>query len=131
MPFKPEIDGIALGLATVPVLAAFFLWGQLPAELAVHWSGGQPDGYLPKPLGTVGLLALAAGAIGFLRLAPDRLTSTPGGEDLTVLFLGVVFGWVETIVLVWNLGFRFPVEWAVLPVLILTAGLVVLGTWLR
>ena len=131
MPFSRRIDGLAIGLATLPVLAALALWPALPAELAVHWSGGQPDTYVGKALGTVGLLALAAGTIAFVRLAPDRLTSTPGGEDLTVLFLGVTFAWAESVVLLWNLGHRFPVGWSVLPILVLAAGLVAFELWWR
>ena len=131
MPFSRQVDGVALTLVALPILAALFLWPQLPADVAVHWSGGQPDTYVGKALGTVGLLALAAGTIVFVRLAPDRLTNTPGGEDLTVLFLGVVFAWAESVVLLWNLGHRFPVGWAVLPLLVLAAGLVALEAWWR
>ncbi len=131
MPFNRQVDGVALTLVALPILAALFLWPQLPADVAVHWSGGQPDTYVGKALGTVGLLALAAGTIAFVRLAPDRLTSTPGGEDLTVLFLGVTFAWAESVVLLWNLGHRFPIGLAVLPLLLLAAGLVAFERWWR
>jgi len=131
MPFSRRIEGVALGLVSLPSLVALVLWPQLPAEMAIHWSSGEPDTFVGKPLGIVGLPALAAGTIAFVRLAPDRLTSTPGGEDLSVLFLGVVFAWVESMVLVWNLGARFPVAWTVFPILVLAAGLVVLEGWWR
>jgi len=124
------IDSFAIGLATLPLLAAVLLWPELPAEMAVHWSGGQPDSYIAKPVATVGLYGLAVGSVVFVRLAPDSFTSTPGGEDLTVLFLGVIFAGVQGLVLAWNLGFRFSVELAVVPILVLTGLLLAVAYWL-
>ena len=70
-------------------------------------------------------MARRVGTVAFVRLAPDWATSTPGGDDIGVIFLGVVFAWAQGIVLVWNLGYRFDVGLAVVPVVVLAGLLVV------
>jgi hypothetical protein len=131
MALERQIDAIAIGLAAIPIAAAILLWSVLPAEMAIHWSGGTPDTYVAKPLATLGLFAFAVGTIVFVRVAPDAITNTPGGTNPSVLFLGVVFAWAEAIVLAWNLGLRFSVELALVPILILTASLLVYAFWWR
>ncbi|MEF8772166.1 DUF1648 domain-containing protein [Halodesulfurarchaeum sp.] len=131
MTLQRQIDGIAIGLAAIPIIAAILLWPVLPAEMAIHWSGGSPDTFVAKPLATLGLFAFAVGTIVFVRVAPDWITNTPGGESLSVLFLGVVFAWVETIVLAWNRGLRFSVELALVPILVLAVGLLGYAFWWR
>ena len=124
VPSTRSIDIVAVGTMALPLVAAALLWGSLPAEMAIHWSGGAPDTVVSKPLATVGLFAFGAATVAFVRVAPDSVTSTPGGTTLSVLFLGVTFGWVQTTVLVWNLGYRFDVGLALVPILA-TAGLLV------
>ncbi len=124
-----RIDAVALGLAAIPVATAVLLWPELPAEMAIHWGPEGPDTFVSKSLATVGVFAFTVGTIAFVRLAPDSLTSTPGGEDVSVLFLGLVVGWVEGIIVVWNLGLRFSVEFALLPILVLTVGLLAYAFW--
>jgi hypothetical protein len=123
-----RFDVTAIGLMALPTLAGLVLWDALPARLAIHWSGGQPDSYLAKPLAVFGLFAFGVGTVLFVRYAPDSVTSTPGGEDLAVLFLGGVFAWAQGLVVVWNLGYRFNVGLAVVPVLV-AAGLLVWYTY--
>ncbi|TKX67628.1 DUF1648 domain-containing protein [Halorubrum sp. SP9] len=119
-----SIDAVAVGTMALPLVAAALLWGSLPAEMAIHWNGETPDTVVAKPLATVGLFAFGAASVAFVRIAPDSATSTPGGTTLSVLFLGVTFAWVQATVLVWNLGYRFDVGRAALPILAL-AGLLV------
>ena len=124
MPPIRRADRIAVGLVAVAALAGLLAWPSLPDQVAIHWSGGSPDRYVAKPLAVLGLPALGAAAVAFTRLAPDSLTNTPGGDDATVLFLGVVFVWVQGVVILWNMGWQFNVGVAVAPVLVL-AGLLV------
>jgi len=124
VPSKRSIDALAVGTMALPLVAAVLLWGSLPAEMAVHWSGGTPDTVASKPFATVGLFAFGVATVAFVRIAPDSVTNTPGGTTLSVLFLGVTFGWVQTMVLVWNLGYRFDVTLALLPILAVAALLV-------
>lgn len=126
-----QIDAVAVALAALPVAAAALLWPELPAEMAIHWGPGGPDTFVSKPLATFGLFAFAVGTIAFVRLAPKTLTNTPGGTNPTVLFLGFVFAWVEGMVVVWNLGIHFPVELAVLPILVFAGVLVAYSYWWR
>ena len=120
-----RFDLLAVALMAIPAVAALLVWDALPAEMAIHWNAaGTPDNTAAKPLATFGLPLFGAATVAAVRLLPDSLTSTPGGETVTILFVGVVFAWVETLVLGWNLGYRFNVTLATLPVLVVAAGLV-------
>jgi uncharacterized membrane protein len=121
---RRRADAAALGLLAAAAVAGALLWPSLPDQMAVHWSGSRPDTFVPKPAGVLAVPALGAAAVAFVRLAPAALTSTPGGEAPTVLFLGVVLAWVQGVVYAWNLGYRFDVSLAVVPVLV-GAGLLV------
>ncbi|MFB6109267.1 MAG: DUF1648 domain-containing protein [Halodesulfurarchaeum sp.] len=124
-----RIDAFAVGLVAAVTAVGVLCWPALPESVAIHWSGGSPDTFVSRPLATLGLFGFAVGTIAFVRLAPDSLSNTPGGENPTVLFLGVVFAWVEAIVLLWNLGFDFSIELAVLPVLVLAGLLLAYAAW--
>lgn len=118
------VDITAIGLMAAVTAVGVLRWGQLPSELVVHWSVGQPDTAVAKPLAIFGLFAFGVLTVLFTRFAPDSWTNTPGNTDLTVLFLGVVFAWAQGIVIVWNLGHRFNVLLAVVPILLLALVLV-------
>ena len=119
------VDAVAVGLMALPVIASLALWSRLPAEFAIHWSGSTPDSFVSKPVATVGQFVFGVALVVAIRVLPDSMTSTPGGSNLSVLFLGVVFAWVQSTVLVWNLGYRFNVTASVVPIVILAALLVV------
>ena len=120
-----RFDLLAVALLAIPAVAALLVSDSLPAEMAVHWNAaGTPDNAVAKPLATFGLPLFGIATVVAVRLLPDSLTSTPGGETPAILFVGVVFAWVETLVLVWNRGYRFNVTLATLPVLVLAAGVV-------
>ena len=120
-----RFDLLAVALLAIPAVAALLVWDALPAEMAIHWNAaGTPDNAVAKPLATFGLPLFGAATVAFVRLLPDSQTSTPGGETVSILFVAVVFAWVEGLVLAWNLGYRFNVTLATLPVLVLAAGLV-------
>ena len=120
-----RFDLLAVCLMAIPAVAAVVVWNSLPTEMAIHWNAaGMPDNTVSKPLATLGLPLFGVATVVAVRLLPDSLTSTPGSETPAILFVGVVFAWVETLVLVWNLGYRFNVTLATLPVLVLAAGLV-------
>mgnify|MGYP002760389080 FL=1 len=120
-----RFDLIAVALMAIPAVAALLVWDALPAEMAIHWNAaGTPDNAVAKPLATFGLPLFGAATVAFVRLLPDSQTSTPGGETVSILFVAVVFAWVKGLVLAWNLGYRFNVTLATLPVLVLAAGLV-------
>ena len=119
------VDVIAVGLMTLPLVAGLALWSQLPAELAIHWSGSTPNTFVAKPVATVGLFASGVVLVVAIRILPDSATSTPGGPNLSILFLGIVLAWVQSTMLIWNLGYRFNVTVSVIPIVILAALLVV------
>lgn len=122
---KRRVDLFAVAVMAIPAVAAVVVWDTLPAEMAIHWNAaGTPDNAVAKPLATFGLPLFGAATVAFVRLLPDSQTSTSGGETVSILFVAVVFAWVQTLVLAWNLGYRFDVVLATLPVLVGAAGLV-------
>lgn len=120
-------DIIAVGLMAIPFIVALLVWADLPSMMAIHWSGTSPDTYVSKPLATIGIFTFGAATVLFVRLAPDSFVNTPGGKDLTVLFLGVIFAIVQTMIIAWNLGARFDVRLAIAPILVLAGVLVVVS----
>jgi len=120
-----RFDLLAVRLLLLPAVGALLVWDALPAEMAIHWNAaGTPDNAVAKPLATLGLPLFGVATVVAVRLLPDSLTNTPGGDTVSILVVGVVFAWVETLVLVWDLGYRFNVTLATLPVVVLAAGLV-------
>ena len=118
-------DLFAIGLIGLATGVGIFLWPTLPSKMVIHWSGGAADTVVTKPLAVLGLPAFGIGTIGFVRLAPRSITNTPGGVNATVVFLGLVFAWLQGLVYVWNLGYHFNVGLAILPIVLL-AGLLVM-----
>jgi uncharacterized membrane protein len=127
---RRRADAVAVGLLAVAAVAGLVLWPSLPDQMAIHWRGSEPNSYVGKPVGVFGLVALGVAIVAFARLGPDSVTSTPGGVGPTVLFVGVVIAWIQAVVLAWNLGYRFDVALAVIPVLV-GAGLLVAYTTTR
>lgn len=72
--------------------------------MAIHWSGGVADSVVAKPLAVLAIPAFGLLTVGATRLLPDSLTNTPGGENVTVVLVGVVFGAAETLILLRNWG---------------------------
>lgn len=121
-----QIDLIAVSLMAVGTVFGLLFWADLPSQLAIHWGpGGSPDSFVSKPAAIFGLFALGVGIVALTRLAPDSMTNTPGGENASILFVGLVFAWLQGMVVVWNLGYRFDIWLGVLPILVM-AGLLVL-----
>src|SRR5262245_1940754 len=66
---RADVLGLAL-IGGVVVLAAT-LYGRLPATVPTHWNwAGQPDGFLPKPLGAFLLPLVAAVTWAVLAVLP-------------------------------------------------------------
>lgn len=124
------IDIVAVGVMGMPVIVALVVWASLPQMMAIHWSGTSPDTYVRKPLATIGIFAFGAATVLFVRIAPNSLVNTPGGKNLTVLFLGVIFALVQTMIIAWNLGARIDVRLAIVPILIL-AGVLLFVSYRR
>jgi hypothetical protein len=122
-----RLDLFALALVAAVTLVGVAVWPRLPTRLAIHWQGATPDGYAAKPVALFGTTLLGLGAIAAVRLAPAWATSTPGGENLTVLIVGLTISWAQAVIVVWNLGYRFDVTLAVLPLFAAVGLLVVVG----
>jgi len=110
-----DLDGGDL-LAVVPLVASLaaglLAYPALPAEMAVHFSGGGPDQFVSKSVG-VWLVP----AIGLAAVAVTRRQAHYSGLFRAVV-LGFV-GWVVALahgyVLLWNLGYQFSSLIVVVP----------------
>ncbi|MFB6071612.1 MAG: DUF1648 domain-containing protein [Halobacterium sp.] len=122
---RRRANRVAVGALAAAAVAGLLLWPELPERMAIHWgSSGTPDNYVSKPVGVLGLPALGVAAVAVTRLAPDRATNTPGGENVAILFVAGVIAVVQGAVYAWNLGYRFDVWLVTVPVLAAAAALV-------
>lgn len=125
MDVSRRVDLVAIGMIAVTTAVGVYFWTDLPAQLAIHWgASGSPDTVVSKPLALLGIFLFGAATVGFTRIAPPSLTNTPGGPDVAILFVGLVFAWVQGTIIVWNLGYRFDIGLAVVPILVLAGALV-------
>jgi len=66
---------ISLACALVALLLAGWYWPDLPQPMPVHWSGGQPDGFMPTLYGVLllpGLIVVVAILLHGVRLIDPR-----------------------------------------------------------
>lgn len=123
-----DLDGADL-LAVVPLVASFaaglLAYPALPAEMAVHFSGGDPDQFVPRSVGV-----WLAPAIGLAAVAISRRQSEYSGPFRAVV-LGFV-GWVVALahgyVLAWNLGYQLSSLVVLVPAVGGSLAVVLLGT---
>jgi uncharacterized membrane protein len=120
-------DLVATGLLVASVLAGLVLWNDLPAEMAIHFdAGGTPDNYVSKSLGILLGPAIGLGAIAFTRLSVRADPSAdPKVAAGAVYFVGGLVAYVQALVLAYNLGHRFSMTRALVPVFVAAAVLVV------
>jgi uncharacterized membrane protein len=115
---------VSLGVVAVTAVASVVVYPNLPQEMAIHFdSGGQPDSYLPKPLAVVFLPALAVGFTALFAVIP-RLD--PLGEnfaeferyyDLIAVVTVAILGYVQALILAYNLGYAFRIQQVLAPML--------------
>ncbi|MEF8880894.1 MAG: DUF1648 domain-containing protein [Halapricum sp.] len=120
-------DLVATGLLAATALAGVVLWNDLPAEMAIHFdASGTPDNYVDKPLGVLLAPAIGFGAIWFTRLSARADPSAdPRVIAGAVYFVGGLIAYVQALVLAYNLGHRFSMTTALVPVFVASAVLVV------
>lgn len=115
------------GIVLLMTLAAALVYPRLPERMAVHFSaGGQPDGYLARPLAVALLPGVAATVLVLFKIVPaiDPL----GGNierfqryyDFFVGFAAGILAYVHGLVLAYNVGYRFDMTTVVVPLLAVT-----------
>jgi hypothetical protein len=129
MRYRRRVNWLAVASLAAASLVGLVLWSSLPGQMAIHWgANGSPDNHVAKPLAVVGLPTVGVASILFVRLAPDSLKNTPGGEDRSVLFVAGVFTLLQGTIYAWNLGHRFDIWLVVAPILLGTAVVVAVST---
>ena len=124
-------DSLALGISALASLFGIALWPQLPAEVAVHFSGsGTPDNYVPKAVGVALLPAIMLATLLVLNVstAVDPPSNPQTGPVITVAttaFLGAV----HVAVLAWNAGYPVPLDGLLVGSLVFGALLVGYTLW--
>lgn len=128
-------DLAGLGIVGLTAILSVVAAPQLPDQMAIHFdAGSQPDSFVAKPLGLAFAPLLAAGLVVLFRILP---AIDPLGKNfadfqryydlIAVEAVGVV-AYVHVLIVLWNLGYRFDVTQAIVPVLAVTyyvAGLVI------
>lgn len=120
-------DVVGSVIVLVSVVASVVASPELPAELAIHFdASGTPDTVVSKTLGLALMPLIGAGVVALFRVLP---AIDPLGENVAefqryydlvaVVTVGVV-AYAHAVVLVWNLGYRFDVTQAIVPVLAVT-----------
>lgn len=128
-------DLIGIGIVVLMAVVTAAVYAQLPEQVAIHFDdSGQPDNFLAKPLGVALLPAVGVGVVLLFRLLPavDPLGANVSAfrryYDLLAVVTVAVLAYTQGLVLAYNLGYRFDVLQATVPVLTVVyyvAGLVV------
>lgn len=119
-------DRIAGGLLIVAALVGIAFWDALPAEMAIHFGpGGEPDSYVPRAVGVVltPVIGLAAITIARISIRADP-TADPRIGAGAIYFVAGVVSYAHALVLAYNLGHRFSMTAALVPVFLAAAVLV-------
>ena len=114
-------------LAEVAVVAVTALVGlafldQLPAEVAIHFGpGGSPDDYAARSVALALIPALQVGMIALFAVLPrldplgENIRQFARAYDGFVLALLGFLGYVHALVVLWNVGYEFPITMALAP----------------
>ncbi|MFD1515516.1 DUF1648 domain-containing protein [Halomarina rubra] len=121
------VDHLGVVLAALTVGLGIALWGDLPAEMAIHFdTGGEPDNLVPKPVAVVLVPALMVGVLGIMNTAARAdPPASPRVFRVTKLWTLGILAYVHGYVLAWNLGYELPPSVVLGPVLGSAAVLVV------
>lgn len=125
MQYRPS-DAIGVVLLLIAGLAGVIVWSSLPAEMAIHFdASGTPDNFVPKSVAVFLTPAIGLGSIVFMRAVAH---ADPSADQRTlsaaVVFVGGVIAYVQGLVLAYNLGYRYDMTLALVPVFLGTAILV-------
>lgn len=102
--------GWAAGILTVSVLVTIYLYPRLPSELAVHWSGGQPDGYMSRFWGAALLPLIIVGVVGLFAVLPridplrENIQEFKEYYGRFFVLLAGFLAYLQFVVLAFNLG---------------------------
>ena len=112
-----DLDGgdlVALAPLVASLVAGLPAWPALPAEMAVHFSGGQPDRYMPRSVAVWLVPAIGLAAVAVVR---QRAQDAPAFRAAVTGFVGWVVAIAHLYVLAWNLGVRVSTLVVLVPAL--------------
>ncbi|WP_396612873.1 DUF1648 domain-containing protein [Haloferax sp. S1W] len=109
---------VGVGLFVATAVVSLALLPLLPAEVAIHFGlGGEPDSFVSAPAGV-----LLLPGIGLATLVATRATGSLGiGTSAPPVFdplLATFLGYVQALVLAYNLGMQINVSMALAPALV-------------
>ena len=111
-----------IGLVAVTALVGLAVLDQLPAEMAIHFGlSGTPDDYASKPIAFVLLPALQVGMVALFAVLPridpigENVAAFGRAYDAFVLVVLGFLGYVHALVVLWNVGYEFPITMALAP----------------
>ncbi|WP_074792389.1 DUF1648 domain-containing protein [Haloferax larsenii] len=109
---------LGVAIFAITALAGLALLPRLPSEVAIHFGiGGEPDSFVAAPAGVLLLPGIGLATLAFTRVAGSVGigTSTPPVFDP---LLATFLGYVQALVLAYNLGVRINVTTALAPALV-------------
>lgn len=113
---------IAILLVVFSFVLGFYFYPQLPDELASHWNAsGQVDGYMPKFFGIFMIPFMLGGLFLLFLIIPKvdplkaNLEKFRKYFDLLILFILFFLFYIYCLLLAWNMGFNFEMNYALLP----------------
>lgn len=114
----PRLTLVGVAMLALSAVAGVALLPVLPSSVAVHFgTGGEADSFVAAPLGVLLIPVVGVGALVVTRLAgaTGRGTSVPPVFDT---ILATFLAYVQALVLAYNLGARFDMFVAVVPVVV-------------
>jgi len=128
-------DWVGLGIVALLLVVTAAVYAQLPERMAIHFdASGQPDSFLTKPLAVALGPAIGIGTVLLFRILPvidplgANISAFKRYYDLLAVVTVGILAYVQGLVLAYNLGYRFDITQAIVPVLAVVyyvAGLVV------
>ncbi len=101
---------------------SLMLWPRLPDPIASHWSAtGEVDGYMPRVWGVVLMPLLILGLLGLSLLFPqidplrEKFQAFRPVYNRFIFFLILFLCYVDLLMLLWNVGYRLPMDRALPP----------------
>lgn len=113
---------VGIGLTALTVLIGLAFGDQLPARVAIHFTGsGQPDNYVSKPLALGVLPALQVALLGLFAVVPridplgENIREFRRAYDVLVVLTVGFLGYSHALLVLWNAGYALAITRALVP----------------
>ncbi|WP_327051788.1 SdpI family protein [Halomicrococcus gelatinilyticus] len=113
---------VALALAVLSAALSAYYYPQLPETMATHWNAsGQVDGSMPKSRAAFLVPAMTVALVGLFAVVPkvdplgENIRAFSEQYGLFVVLFAAFMLYVHSLMLAWNLGYRFELTAVLAP----------------